>query len=452
MAKENIIKSSELNEDAELVAPQRDFAADRSGLLSGHLSPRDLLESCIARIEAAEPRVQAFCALDLAAARRAADAATERYAAGRPASAIDGMVLGVKDLIDTVDHPTRMNSPLFDAYAAPADAACVAALKAAGATILGKTVTTEFGMGRSGPTRNPHDLARTPGGSSSGAAASVAAGMAHAGLGTQTQGSILRPASYCGVVGYKPSHGRLPVTGIHPAAPGMDHLGVLSTSVADCWLVAQTIAGASADLPAPRLPRRIGLLGYDAIEPVEPAVAAALQAVASRLAAAGVAVSDAASDPELAAASAALGEAPEIALDIVGAEMVPHYWPMLDRAGDRVSARIHDLVAHGMAVGDAGLASARARRVGLRQRIATLFGRFDLLLLPSAPGPAPLGHDFTGSRRLQVPWTLIGFPALGLPAAGTGALPIGLQLLGGPEGDAALVAMASAVTDTFAAG
>ncbi|MCX7379892.1 MAG: amidase, partial [Alphaproteobacteria bacterium] len=198
-------------------------------------SARALLETCIDRIAARESEIQAFTALNLDGARAAADAADVRRATGRALSPIDGMVIAVKDLIETADMPTRFGSAAFaEVPPLPRDAAPVFALRAAGAVILGKTVTTEFGIGGPGATRNPHDPSRTPGGSSSGSAAAVAAGFAPVALGTQVGGSVLRPASFCGVVGFKPTYGALN-RGQLSDQFSQNCLGVLAATLEDGW-------------------------------------------------------------------------------------------------------------------------------------------------------------------------------------------------------------------------
>src|SRR4029453_10080797 len=199
----------------------------------GRTTPRRFLERCLETISRHDRTIKAFVTLNARSARKAADAATRRYKLARPLSPVDGCPIAIKDIIATADMPTEMNSPIYRKWRPKADAAGVMALRQAGggiggktgAVIVGKTVTTEFAIGRSGPTRNPFDTTRTPGGSSSGSAAAVACGMVPAGLGTQTQGSVLRPAAYCGVVGFKPTHGALHTGGIHLLSPTSDHLG-----------------------------------------------------------------------------------------------------------------------------------------------------------------------------------------------------------------------------------
>ena len=206
------------------------FARAVPYFMSGARTPREFLEQCLETLVAREPTVKAFVTLNLDAARAAADLATARYRAGRPLSIVDGCPVGIKDIMDTSDMPTQMGSALFAGWQPRYDAACVQAMRHGGAVIVGKTVTTEFACGGPGATTNPFDATRTPGGSSSGSAAAVGAGMLPVALGTQTQGSTLRPASYCGVVGFKPTHGALTMAGVHPISTTHDHLGVLGAT------------------------------------------------------------------------------------------------------------------------------------------------------------------------------------------------------------------------------
>jgi len=222
------------------------FVRAAADFRDGRTTPRRFLERCLEAISRHDRTIKAFVTLDARGARKAADAATRRYEQARPLSPVDGCPIAVKDIIATADMPTEMNSPIYRKWRPKADAACVMALRRAGAIVIGKTVTTEFAIGRSGPTRNPFDPTRTPGGSSSGSAAAVACGMAPAALGTQTVGSVLRPAAYCGVVGFKPTHGGLPTGGIHLLSPTSDHLGVIAATVEDAWLVASQISVAAA--------------------------------------------------------------------------------------------------------------------------------------------------------------------------------------------------------------
>ena len=217
------------------------FLPATADFVSGKDSPRAFLERCIAELYNWEPKIGAFVTLNLAAARTAADPATERWRAGKPLSPIDGMPIGIKDIIETIDMPTENGSPLFAGFRSERDSASVAALREAGAVILGKTVTTEFAWMQPRATRNPWDLTRTPGGSSSGSAAAVAVGAISVGIGTQVFGSIVRPASFCGCFGFKPTVGAINRGGSHDALSQSTH-GPIAASLPEAWQVAYEIS------------------------------------------------------------------------------------------------------------------------------------------------------------------------------------------------------------------
>src|SRR5258705_1621396 len=257
----------------------RSYLAHATQFASGAENPRDFLEACLANLNTWEPKVGAFVNLNIEGARQAADRATARWRAGAPLSPIDGMPIGIKDIIETADMPTEMGSPLFAGWRSQKDAASVAALRQAGAVILGKTVTTEFAASEPRNTCNPWNLAHTPGGSSSGSAAAVASGMISAGLGTQVIGSTIRPASFCGCVGFKPTVGALNREGSHDYQ-SQSCTGILAATLADAWQVACEIAqrvGGDAGTP--------GLMGPErAPEPVKPRRLAFLETAGSAVA------------------------------------------------------------------------------------------------------------------------------------------------------------------------
>src|SRR6201996_5583411 len=219
----------------------RSYLAARAEFASGQQTPRQFLERSLELLEQWDPRIGAFVTTDLPAARAAADPSTQRWRDGRPSSPIDGMPVGIKDIIETVDMPTQMGSPLFDGWRSEKDAACVRALRDAGAGIIGKTVTTEFAASEPRGTRNPWDTARTPGGAPSGSAASAAAGIVSAALGTQVISSTVRPASYCGTIGFKPTVNALNREGSHDYQ-SQSCTGILAASLEDTWQVAYEIA------------------------------------------------------------------------------------------------------------------------------------------------------------------------------------------------------------------
>ena len=314
----------------------RSYIEATHAFAGGTDTPRAFLERCLAEIEAREGEILAFVELAIPAARAAADAASLRWKDGRPLSGVDGMPIGVKDVIETLDMATGMGSPLFTGWRSGRDAASVRALREAGAVILGKTVTTEFAASVPGPTRNPLDLSRTPGGSSSGSAAGVAAGCISAGLGTQVVGSIVRPSSFCGVVGFKPSLGGINRGGSHDFM-SQSCQGVLAASLADAWQVMIEIvtrAGGDPGYPGVAGPshlpqalplRRLAFLQTSGWAGVSDELQAKLQGVFARLRAAGVEILDRSSSAEIEAIETDLVAALPVTRDINAWES---RWPL----------------------------------------------------------------------------------------------------------------------------
>jgi amidase len=405
-------------------------ASEATDLLGrGVVTSEALVRACLERIEALEPRVLAFQALDADLALREARRAD---AAGRPGP-LHGLPVGVKDVIDTADLATERGSPVFAGRRPESDAACVASLRRAGGIVLGKTVTTELAFYFPGRTRNPHDPSRTPGGSSSGSAAAVAARMVPAALGTQTAGSLVRPAAYCGVVALKPSHGLLPLGGVSPFAPSLDTLGVMTRSASDLTLL---MAGLGAVLPPVPVPARlrVGLCRTEAWDATLPASREAVARAAQAFAAAGAEVADVEERFQ------GLSDAQRTVMAAEGAVTLG----LLRAAhGARLSPQLRAILDEGDAVSPAALATARALAGEARARLPALFGRFDFLLGASTTGEAPPGLDSTGDPALNRIWTLLGLPCVQLPAGrGPAGMPVGVQLVGPPDGDAALCAAA----------
>ena len=390
-----------------------------------------LVAACLDRIASAEPEVQAWEWLEperALAQARAADAA--------PRPPLFGLPVGVKDIIDTADLPTACGSPVHRNRRPARDAACVAALRAAGAVILGKTVTTEFAVYTAGRTRNPRRLTHTPGGSSSGSAAAVAARMVPAALGTQTAGSVIRPASFCGVFGFKPSFGRLPMTGIHPLAPSLDTLGVFTRALGDLPLLLGALGLPVEDAP-PGRPPRIGVWRTELWDQATPAAQRCVEDAARTLAGAGAVVQDV----ELGGGCAGLAEAQAT---VMGVEAASSLAEIRAAHGDALSARLRAFLDAGAGTPPARYREARALAEAGRKRAAEVFTELDVLLTPSAPGEAPLGLGATGDPAFNRIPTLLGLPCLNLPGAvGPAGLPLGLQLVGPAAGDATLLGVAA---------
>lgn len=436
------------------------FARAVERFKSGHDTPRDFLERCIENINRHEPRVKAFVATDIEGARRSADAATARYKAGRPLSTVDGCPIGIKDIMATRDMPTEMGSPAFKDWQAGQDAACVHALREGGAVIVGKTVTTEFAVGFSGPTTNPFDVERTPGGSSSGSAAAVGGGMLPVALGTQTQGSTLRPASYCGAFGFKPTIGALHTGGVHPLSATCDHLGVIGATLDDVWRVASHISlragspgygflgGASETPPAPVKPKKVIRLYTYGWSEVDATSAAAFEAFLGDLDASGVEVIDRNNDKRVAALEETLAEGVAGALDIVAYEMKWPYEEYVAKFGTVIGERIRGLVERAREMTPDDYTSLLQRRREVRSRFTTLARELgaSCYVTLSASGPAVKGFTFSGSRAFLVYGSWLGVPAFSLPLLESDGLPLGLQLLGGADEDGALCAAAHWVT------
>ena len=399
-------------------------------LRDGALTSEALVRACLERMERDEPRIHAWAWLDPERALAGARAVDAR---GRPPP-LHGLPVGIKDIIDTADAPTECGTPLYKGRRPASDAACVTALRAAGGVVLGKTVTTELAFFGPGPTCNPHGPSRTPGGSSSGSAAAVAAFMVPAALGTQTAGSIIRPAAYCGVVGFKPSHGLLSLDGVHPFAPSLDTLGILVREVAD---VAPVLAGLGVPVePRPLArPPRIGLWRSSQWARATAAMQHRVEEVAATLARAGAPVREV--DPLPDEAQLIEGQAL-----IMAAEALRSFGPL--RPSGALGPQLTELLDRGAAARPEDVEAARVRAGRALNAMSEVLGEVDVLLTPSAPGEAPEGLASTGDPIFNRVITLLGLPAISLPAgAGPSGLPLGVQWVGARGGEAALLATAA---------
>ena len=402
-------------------------------LATRELSAVDLVRACLARVAGREGAVHAFAAIDPDAAlgqARALDAGPVR-------GPLHGLPLGVKDLFDTADLPATYGSALYAGNRPLADAAAVALCREAGALVLGKTVTTEFAYFQPGPTRNPHNLAHTPGGSSSGSAAAVADHMLPLALGTQTAGSIVRPASYCGVVGYKPSHGRVPRAGVKSLSETLDTVGGFGRSVRDVALLGAVLTGDMRlakvlDAPAPR----IGMCRTPEWSQAGPDTQRAFAEATSALSPHAASLVDMELPDEL-AGLVALQKA------VMAFEMSRALSHERLQHRSRLSGRLLTLLDEGVAIPGAEHAANLARTAALQRRSDALFDRIDVLIAPSATGEAPVGIDATGDPLFCRGWTLLGLPCVHLPfTTGQHGLPVGLQVVGRSGDDHRLLAAA----------
>jgi Asp-tRNA(Asn)/Glu-tRNA(Gln) amidotransferase A subunit family amidase len=432
----------------------RPYLAATKDFASGVQTPRQFLERSLELLDYWEPQIGAFVTTALPAARAAADQSSERWRAGKPLSPIDGMPVGIKDIIETVDMPTQMGSPLFAGWRSEKDAASVRALREAGAVILGKTVTTEFAASEPRGTRNPWNTAHTPGGSSSGSAAAVAAGIVSAALGTQVIGSTIRPASFCGCVGFKPSVNALNREGSHDYQ-SQSCTGVLGASLADVWQIAHEIVarvGGDAGtpglrgpdtLPLAQRPRRLALLETAGWESASVAAKQQLGEAIMRLRSAGVEIRTRQNDDKVAAHETDLLNAAELSHRCNGWETRWFLRSMRDRDAAKLSRNVTE---RAQKYEDLTLADHRAdlrERDRLRAVHAALAANCDACITLAAPSNAPEGLSFTGSPEFAVPASLLGVPALSLPVFEVNAMPLGLQLIGFFDRDAEAFAIAS---------
>jgi Asp-tRNA(Asn)/Glu-tRNA(Gln) amidotransferase A subunit family amidase len=428
---------------------------------NGEDNPRALLDRCLEAIEAREPQVKAWVCLDVDDARRTAEESSERWRAGRPLSRLDGIPIGVKDLIFTHNMPTEMNSPIFKGWRSGRDAASVWWLRKSGAVILGKTVTTEFGVGASGPTTNPHAPDRTPGGSSSGSAAAVAAGMVPITLGTQVMGSVIRPSSYCGVFGFKPSMGALNRGGIHGLVPSQAHLGTHAATLEDVWLSAAVIAATAGgdpgygglrgglDLPQARAPKRLVWLKTKEWNECDPGTMAAFENVLEKLQRQGIVIVDADAAGDVREFEADFADWINVFMDIVCWEM---RWPMGMYAEDGehlIGERATGFYKRGLSMTQDQYVTALARRQRYRETFAAIGRKCDAVITPATIGPAPVGLKFTGSPAYNAMSSGLGVPAVSLPLTQVEGLPVGLQLIGNGQQDQDLMAVANWVVKNF---
>ena len=415
------------------VAPYLLSACDAVRLMQcRELSAAELMRSCLDRIAEREGEVHAFVHLDPVAAMAQARALD----AGPWRGPLHGLPLGVKDLLDTADMPTAYGSAVYSGFRPAADAATVAMCREAGALLPGKTVSTEFAYFHPGPTRNPHGLGHTPGGSSSGSAAAVADCMLPLALGTQTAGSVIRPAAYCGVVGFKPSAHRVPRAGIKSLSETLDTVGTFGRSVEDAALLASVLMGdAGLREPLQGFAPRIGLCPTpdwaQADADVQAAWAQALQALAPQAARLAEAPWPAAMPDLVALQKSVMTHEMARALSH---ERVQH------RAA--LSERLRALLDEGMAITAARHAADLVQTAAARTLAGAWFDNFDVLLAPSTTGQAPAGMA-TGDPLFCRGWTLLGLPCVHLPFAhGHGGLPVGLQLVARAGDDQRLLAVA----------
>ncbi|MFZ0067841.1 MAG: amidase [Pseudolabrys sp.] len=426
-----------------------------SEIARGAISAEDYTRACLERIAAVDSEVHAFVHLDPEHALAQARALDQRKASGERTGPLHGVPVGIKDIFDTADYPTEYGSPIFAGRRPDADCAVVRKLREAGAVIIGKTVTTEFAYFHPGKTRNPRDLKRTPGGSSSGSAAAVAAGMVPLAIGSQTNGSMIRPAAFCGVFGIKPSHGLISRAGVLTLSRKLDHVGAFARSVDDLALILDVLAGQDAADPDSR-PYAAPSFRAGAAEgpPISPAFALVRTPMWEKADAdARATLEDLARD--LRAREIDLPEQYRDAWSglraIMAVDMAHNLGAFVDKGGE-VSQTFRALIEEGRKVTATEYLAALRDAERYAEGMIGIFEQFaDAVITLSAKGVAPLGIEATGDPVFCSLWTLVGFPSLNLPLlANTDGLPIGVQLVGAPGRDERLLRTARALVKQLA--
>jgi len=426
----------------------------------GAIDSAQLVEACLARVRETDTQVQAWAFLDPDHALAQARAADDLKRQGLPIGPLHGVPVGVKDIFDTADMPTEYGSVLYAGRTPSRDAAAVAMLRAAGAVIIGKTVTTEFATQAPGKTRNPHDPERTPGGSSSGSAAAVAAGMVPLALGSQTNGSVIRPAAFCGVLGFKPTHGLIPRHGMLTLSRTLDQVGVFARTVHDLALLAGQLVGYDERDPDTRPRARIPFAEVAAEEPPLPPMFAFVKtphwerADEETKEAFGELIEHLGDRVEEVELFPSAAEAWQWHETIMEAEMAANLEREWKEGRDRLSDSLRAQLERGREVRAVDYQRAVARIRPIHESFVELFEqRYDAILTPAAPGTAPKDLASTGDPSFCTLWTLCGMPAVSLPLLqGTNGLPLGVQLVGPRDGDARLLRTARWLAAAVAAG
>jgi amidase len=410
---------------------------------AGETTCEAIVRDCLARIDAREGDIHAWASIDPELALRQARELDRAKVRGP----LHGVPIGIKDIIDTADQPTEMGSPIYRGHRPMTDAACVGLTRAAGAVMLGKTVTCEFAGMTPGITTNPHNVAHTPGGSSSGSGAAVADHMVPVAFGTQTGGSVLRPAAYCGVFGFKPTFGAFNRRGVYPAAESLDTIGLIARSLEDLELLSAVLElrKLSASVSLDRAPR-VGLCRTPLWDKAQPETVAAIEDAAARLGQAGAQVREIELPDEF---TDLRNAARETINNYERAAAMAHEW---NSHRDQISERLRKRIEIGRAMPRSEYLAALWLGEDCRAQLSQVFEGIDVLLTPSANGEAPRGLGETGDPGFQAIWTILHAPALTLPThRGPNGLPVGIQLVGPRQDDRRLFACARWVWQTLGA-
>jgi len=419
----------------------------------GALKSEELVQACLNRIREFEPTVQAWAALDEEHALEQARACDKLRYDGKTTGPLNGVPVGIKDILDTEDYPTEFGSPIYAGRKTLDDATAVARLREAGAVIMGKTVTTEFAVYAPGKTTNPHDPKRTPGGSSSGSAAAVASLMVPGAVGTQTNGSTIRPASFCGVVGYKPSFGMISRNGVLRQSPPLDQVGVFARSVEDAALMAEAVIGydaadkymrpqakprlVEAQAEEPQLEPRLAFMKTPAWDQAEDSTKEAFEELNGFLGA----------RSEEVPLAEVYDEVFEWQRVVMEADLAKNFAREFKRAPEQISPQLTEMIERGQKVSAVEYNLGLERQAEFERGFDELFVDFDVIITPATPGEAPLGLDATGSPVFNTLWTFTGLPAITLPLmSGEAGMPLGVQLVGKKGDDERLMRTAAWLT------
>src|SRR5437762_1020452 len=409
--------------------------AARDAIKSGALSPVALVDACLARIRSLDPTLQAWIHVDEAGARTQAALREEEAKSGKLRGPLHGIPVGIKDIFDVEGMPTTAGMREWAHTRPTRDSASVQMLRNKGAIVLGKTHTTQFAYRDPAPTRNPWNRAHTPGGCSSGSAAAVAARMVPLALGSQTVGSVLRPASYCGVVGFKPTHGLVSTTGVIPLAGSLDHVGVFTRGVADAGLVFSVLARQRVAVE-PGNPPRLAL-APEVLRRASREVAAHVQATADAFARAGATLTEV----KLPRSFDGIHAAGQTVLE---SEAAAFHEPLFAKYADQYGPEIRKLVERGLTISAVTYLGANRARLAFREEVMEVLAAHDALLTPTAPTPAPEGLASTGDASLCAPWSFAGVPAISLPSGLTpSGLPLAIQLVQAAGASARLLSVAA---------
>ena len=409
-------------------------------LATREITAEQMARACLVRIEEREAEVRAWIHIDPDAVL----AQARQLDAGPVRGPLHGLPLGVKDLIDTADMPTGYGSPVYAGHRPRADAACVALARAAGALVLGKTVTTEFAWFYPGKTANPHNPLHTPGGSSSGSAAAVADCMVPLAYGTQTAGSVIRPASYCGIVGYKPTHGTLPRAGIKPLSDSLDTLGTLTRTVADAALLVAAVSGRDLLPKSLAQPPGIGLCRTPEWNAAQAETVAVMENSAAALGRAGAKLREITLPRDFAKLTQAQ-------IDIMNYEIYAALACERLQHHEGLSDKLKQMLKNAQQCDALRYDAAQALVASCRGQLEEVFADVDVLLAPSAPGEAPASLAATGDPIFCRMWTVLHVPAINLPCGlGPHGLPVGLQIIGRRGDDARALAVADWVHQRMA--